>query len=100
MNDETSLLAIVFLLFICLIFCTRRISKLKSKNEELDYKIISLKIADTALRTQHQEALSTAKKSSAPTTDARQLLHDLTRGEAIVRITPINPEDIFIRSPR
>lgn len=31
--------------------------------------------------------------------DAQKLLHDLTKGEAVVRIIPLNPEDLFLRSP-
>ena len=32
--------------------------------------------------------------------DARMLLHDLTAGAAIVKVTRIAPEDIMLRSPR
>ena len=34
------------------------------------------------------------------TVEAQQVLHDLTRGAAIVKITPVNPEEIFLRSPK
>ncbi len=34
------------------------------------------------------------------TIDAERILHDLTSGESIVRIIPINPGDVFLRSPR
>lgn len=33
--------------------------------------------------------------------DAQQIIHDMTgKGQAIVRIIPINPSDVFWRSPR
>ncbi len=32
--------------------------------------------------------------------EAEELLHDLTRGVAIVRISPMNPDELFLRSPR
>lgn len=32
--------------------------------------------------------------------DCRQLLHDLTAGQALVKIERIAPADVFIRSPR
>ena len=32
--------------------------------------------------------------------DARQILHDLTRGEALVRIARVDPEDVLLRSPK
>ena len=33
--------------------------------------------------------------------DAQQIIHDLTaNGNAIIRITPINPTDLFWRSPK
>lgn len=31
---------------------------------------------------------------------AQQLLRDLLSGDAVVRITPINRDEIFLRSPR
>lgn len=35
------------------------------------------------------------------TIEAQQILHDLTNsGSAVIRITPINPTDLFWRSPR
>jgi len=35
-----------------------------------------------------------------PTYDARVLLNDLTSGNALVKVTPINSSDFFLRSPR
>lgn len=32
--------------------------------------------------------------------DAQQLLHDLTRGSATLKIEVLNPGDFFLRSPR
>lgn len=40
------------------------------------------------------------KTEPQPTTDAKQILHDLTRGEALVRIRRVDPEDVVLRSPR
>lgn len=34
------------------------------------------------------------------TIDAAQVLHDLTRGDALVRITRVDPEDVLLRSPK
>jgi hypothetical protein len=34
------------------------------------------------------------------TVDAERIIHDLTRGPAVVQITPLNPSEIFIRSPQ
>ena len=33
------------------------------------------------------------------TIDAQQVLHDLTRGGAVVKITPLDPTEIFYRAP-
>jgi len=35
-----------------------------------------------------------------PSYDARLLIHDLTRGDALVRVSRVNPEDVLLRSPR
>lgn len=35
-----------------------------------------------------------------PTLDAEQLLHDLTRGPSLVRISVIDPSNLMIRSPK
>lgn len=32
--------------------------------------------------------------------DSRMLLHDLTAGDALVRITRISPADVLLRGPR
>lgn len=34
------------------------------------------------------------------TFDATMLLHDLTRGNALVKVTRVAPEDVILRSPR
>jgi hypothetical protein len=39
-------------------------------------------------------------KSPVPTKDAQALLSELAGGRAILKIDVINPEDIFLRSPR
>lgn len=47
------------------------------------------------------EARPVPKAKETLTVEAQQILHDLTaHGEAIVRITPLSPTDIFWRSPR
>jgi hypothetical protein len=41
-----------------------------------------------------------SKTNSASSHDSRMLLADILRGDALVRITRIAPEDVFLRSPR
>ncbi len=41
-----------------------------------------------------------AKKALPPSIAAAEILHDLTRGSALVRIERINPVDVLLRSPR
>lgn len=46
--------------------------------------------------------LETLKKAPKPTltVEAQQILHDMTaHGHSVVRITPLNPSDIFWRAP-
>lgn len=43
---------------------------------------------------------SVAKLKKVPTYDAQQLLHDLTAGDAIVRIQRLGPTDYMVRSPK
>lgn len=50
---------------------------------------------NAALRSQ----LEAAKKAPALTVDAEKLLHDLTRGPAIIRVEVIDPKNLFLRSP-
>ena len=40
------------------------------------------------------------KDSKKLSVDAAQLMHDLTRGSAVVKIIPIDPSELFYRSPR
>ena len=44
--------------------------------------------------------LYTFKKNRKDTYDARQLLHDLTVNAAVVEVRRIDPQSIFLRSPR
>lgn len=44
--------------------------------------------------------LEAAKKAPTPTISAEELLHDLTRGSAIIRVERISPADVMLRSPR
>ncbi len=46
-------------------------------------------------------AAEQAKKKEVLSIEARQILHDITsQGTALVRITPMDPADIFWRAPR
>lgn len=40
------------------------------------------------------------KYQSEPSYEAQQLLHDLTRGSGLVKITRVDPSEVFLRSPR
>jgi len=40
------------------------------------------------------------KTSPKQSVDARQLLHDLTKGRAIVKIEILDPAELFYRSPK
>lgn len=40
------------------------------------------------------------ESKTVKTIEAQQILHDLTAGEALVRIIPISPNDVFLRSPK
>lgn len=53
-------------------------------------------------RNRIESALEDAAKSKKETLtiDAQQILHDLTHGGAVVRITPIDPTQLFYRAPR
>lgn len=44
-------------------------------------------------------SLKKAKKAPVPTSDARDLLHSLTAGGAVVRITVLDPEALMLRRP-
>jgi hypothetical protein len=37
---------------------------------------------------------------SQPSYEARMLIHDLTAGDALVRVTRVAPEEVLLRSPR
>ncbi len=47
-----------------------------------------------------QSQVDAAKKRPAPTLTAEELIHDLTRGPAVVRIERIDSTELFMRSPR
>ncbi len=40
------------------------------------------------------------QKKPEYTVEAQQVLHELTRGEAVLRITVLNTEDFFLSSPK
>jgi hypothetical protein len=46
----------------------------------------------------HRLKIKKTSKELSP--DARQLLHDLTRGAGLVRIIPLDPEGLLYHSPR
>ena len=50
--------------------------------------------------TEQLNALSEKKEKETLTIDAQQILHDMTHGGAVIRITPIDPTQIFYRAPR
>ena len=52
------------------------------------------------LERQHLAELEAAKKKPAPTVTAEEILHDLTAGASLIRVERINPENVFLRSPR
>jgi hypothetical protein len=91
---ELNLLALAIVIILYLLFHN---AKLRAHRESLEQELY---IRDKL----HEETLKELEQAKnvkpTPTTDARQLLHDLTMGEAIVRIIPIDPSEIFIRSPR
>lgn len=45
-------------------------------------------------------SLKQKKQKNKPDYDATQLLHDLTGGDALVKVTRISPENVLLRSPR
>lgn len=54
-------------------------------------------VTATSLR----KSLKNIESQKKPLTmDAQQLLHDITHGGALVKITPMNPEDLYLRSPK
>jgi hypothetical protein len=44
--------------------------------------------------------LRNKKKPKQETYDVRELLHDLTGGDALVHVKRVAPAEVFIRSPR
>jgi hypothetical protein len=44
--------------------------------------------------------LAAAKKALPPGRTAAEILHDLTRGAALVKIERVDPSDVLLRSPR
>ncbi len=47
-----------------------------------------------------RQALIAAKKAPHPTLDVEQLLHDLTRGPAVLRVEVVDAKNLLLRSPR
>ncbi len=46
------------------------------------------------------EAVKAAKKERPLTISAEDLLHDLTRGPAVIKVEVIDAKNLFLRSPR
>lgn len=52
-------------------------------------------------RLEYKKRLERAKKSPAPTLDARQILHDLTvEGKTVLKIERLDTDGLFQMSPR
>jgi hypothetical protein len=74
----------------------------KSLHLELMQKncVLTANLNDALAEVHRLENLPVQKKQVL-TIEAQQILHDLTaHGESVVRIQPINPTDVFWRSPR
>jgi len=57
--------------------------------------------AETVRLKIENERLSKLKNNSQKSVEAEQLIHDMTvYGQSIVKILPMNPNDIFWRSPK
>jgi len=91
MNFATSLIIVTQSFFLLVIsfwfyrrfsFYKKKISLIKSKNKELLKRINDIETKEVL------------------TKDAKDLLADLCHGDAIVKVTPINPQHIFEYSPR
>lgn len=59
---------------------------------------LSLSLAANAMQAKRYRE---SKKKPVPTTSAEDLLHDLTRrGFAVLRVEVVDPDNLFLRSPR
>jgi hypothetical protein len=76
------------------------------KSDRMDTRFTHLDIEMSGLKDQHAAELTALKEKAAhdlkkaqaePTFDCRELLHDLTEGAALVKITRISPMDVYLR---
>lgn len=44
--------------------------------------------------------IASFKRRAPLSKSAEELLHDMTRGQALIRVTRVDPDDVFLRSPR
>lgn len=91
--------------FTCLYLIHSRDRILKSRQQFLDRMIDKNSELSNQLRDAYAEndrlKRQPAQKKEVLTVDAQQILHDMTaHGQAVVRILPINPNDVFWRSPK
>ena len=105
MPDPCFALAIALIGSIAInILCIHRIYKFRDCIRDLHRTIDKRESALIGYEHQLAELKKSPPQPAARETltiEAQQLLHDLTRaGEAIVRIIPLNPADIFWRSPK
>lgn len=70
----------------------------RHKNYELQGKFNILLREYETLKVSHAE-LQETKPKEVRTIDASQILHDLTHGTSVIKITPLDPADIFWRRP-
>lgn len=87
-----------------LLFCLFYLRELHRQRRHLTTLIADQEHQLTQQRQEIERLLAElAEKKASPqlATDAQQLLHDMTaHGNAVVRIIPISPADLFYRSPR
>ncbi len=57
-------------------------------------------IVVAALGRRHKAEIEALKKTPPLSVSAQELLHDLLRGSALVRIERISPADVLLRSPK
>lgn len=70
-------------------------------NAVLTLRLINRQAALVETRLAAARDLAALKAQSRTLTQtAEELLHDLTRGQAVVRVERIAPSDILLRSPR
>lgn len=102
---EYVLAGVALTLFVVLLFALKVGEQWKDKAGRLEARLDAINTVLEASRLrldeiqkEHAAALEKAKKEARePTFDCRELLHDLTEGAALVKITRISPLDVYIR---